>query len=137
MKTISWLVAAILLCGIPTLGEELPKGSIVLSFRLKVEMGGRTTEMAPKVAVADGQVAELEVFSDEGEKEYVRLSVTPRLLKDNKVDLEIIVSSRLAEHSIQRKLRLTALLESESLYQTIDAGNNEKISLTVKPHLVE
>ena len=137
MKKLLGLVLTILLCITPTLGEELPKGSVVLSFHLKVEMGGRRTEMKPKVAVADGRTAELEVFSDEGEEEYVRLRVTPRVLSGGRVDLEVEVNSRLAGRSIQRKLRLTALLESVSHYEMVDAKNREDISLTVRPQVVE
>lgn len=139
MRTL--LLLLILLCGAPVLGEEgfrnLPKGSIVLNFHLRLEIGGRIVEMKPTIAVNDGQSAELEIFSDKGEEEYVRLSAKPRLGVNNKVDLELHISSGLAGCAIQRKLRLTALLDSESLYQVTDAKNREKISLTVKPHLVD
>jgi hypothetical protein len=116
--------------------EDLPKGAIVLSFHLKVEIGGRTTEMAPKVATMNGKSAELEVFSDEGEEEYVRLTVTPRLEGDEKVSLDMLVTSRLAGHKIERKMRVVTLLGSESVYQVTDAKNKERLSLKVLPEKV-
>lgn len=137
MKYLVWLLAVILLCTVSTPAEEIPKGSIVMSLHLKVAMGDRKTEMKPKVAVADGRSAELEVFSNEGEEEYVRLVVTPRLLGRDRVDLKIEVHSRLAGQSIQRSLQLTALLETRSVYQMNNLESDEKISLSVEPRVVK
>ena len=117
--------------------EKLPEDAIILSFRLKVEIGRRTTEMAPKVAVLDGKSAELEIWSNEGDDEYVKLSATPRILEGKKVNLEHRVKSRLGGQDIERKMRLVTLLGNEATFEVVDAKNKEKLGLTVLPEMAK
>lgn len=137
-----WMIVCLLTLWGTALAEEptsrdLPKGAVVLSFQLKVELGGRTTEVAPKLAVLDGKSADMTIWSDEGEDEYLKLAATPKLLDDKRVALDLFVRSRLAGKEIERKMTMVALLGNEASFQVTDAKNREKLQLSVLPTVVK
>lgn len=115
-----------------------PPGSFKLALRLKAEkMQGFSFDIRPTVVVLNDKEATINIHEDDESGLLVSLTVHPKRLGKDQVDLSIAFLVRQGTTEISRQTRFVTLIGQKGSFSVSDKKTGEHLELEVTPSLTK